>query len=163
MDTKIKKIAVGIVILIAYCAIVASVVLFFARQAERPGAVKKSVGASVPGHPVMPFPPHPGTIKIKNLFDNKIVEVPIDLVPPPDQFIYYKNGKEVEDPAIADDRIPIVREEILPLNKTGEKTALNKSTKIHIKEYGPKGLIRERTVEHMLSTTKLGPAQLPPR
>ncbi|GEM_PF-5263183 len=106
------------------------------------------------------FKPHPGTMTLKNLFEGKEMKIPIDGVPPQDQFVYFKNGKAVDDPAQADDREPILRQELTPLSKEGIKVSLDKATTIRLKEYGEKGLIRERIVGRP-SEQGLQPPQVP--
>ncbi|MDP2630464.1 MAG: hypothetical protein Q8P56_03590 [Candidatus Uhrbacteria bacterium] len=106
------------------------------------------------------FKPHPGTIILKNLDDGKEMQIPVAGIPLSDQFVYFKNDKETTDELSADQREPIIRQEFMPLTNEGAKISLDKATTLKIKEYGEKGLLRERTVDRTLEQG-LGPAQTP--
>ncbi len=106
------------------------------------------------------FKPHPGALTLKNLYDGKEVEIPVEGIPLSDQFVYLKNGTVTTDELSADQREPIIRQEFTPLTKEGAKTSLDKAATLSIKEYGENGLLRERTIDRAIEQG-LGPAQTP--
>jgi hypothetical protein len=85
----------------------------------------------------MPFPEHPGQIRIVDLFRGTSKMAPIADVPESRRFVYLKNGIETHDPSEATERVPIVEVRMLSLNERGNLVAPEIAYKVRIDEFGP--------------------------
>jgi hypothetical protein len=85
----------------------------------------------------MPFPEHPGQIKIVDLFRGTSKMTPIADVPESRRFVYLKNGIETHDPSEATERVPIVEVRMLSLDERGNLVAPEIAYKVRIDEFGP--------------------------
>lgn len=91
------------------------------------------------------FPPHPGTVRMVDMYDKTARDVPVADVPAFKQFVYLKNGVETSNPQEATARIPIVEVRMMPLDANGNLIAKDKATTIVIHELGPGGRSLRRT------------------
>ncbi len=165
MESKMstQKNILIIVLLAVVCFVLAMLVYLQMRNQIRVTAPSQNgeVVQNLPSaSPSQNFKPHPGTITIKNLYDGKETKLSVDAVPPSDQFVYFKNGAQVEGPEDADNREPIIRQEVLPISKKGVKTSFDTAATLRIQEYGEEGLLRERIVD-LSENTASSPTQTP--
>ena len=105
--------------------------------------------------------PHPGRITIQNLYDKSEKVVSARELSTFDQFAFFKNGVGTDDPYEADEIVPIIRREVLPLDANGNGTSLETAVTIMLREYGGRGLLRERTVNAITRTDTEAPVVIP--
>lgn len=104
------------------------------RQAGKKKPIKKTKGVK---KAMSQFPPHPGKIKLIELYSNSVREVSADDVPEHSRFVYLKDGVETHDPQEATERIPIVEEHMMSLDAHGNLVPKEQATRIRIKQFGP--------------------------
>lgn len=93
-------------------------------------------------------PAHPGTIKMIDVYDKSVREVPFQSVPPREQFVMLdKDGIETNDPKLAVEHIPIVQVRVLKLDAKGELAPADRAVQMRILQYGPdERLLRSTTM-----------------
>jgi hypothetical protein len=99
------------------------------------------------GRTMKTFPPHPGTIKMVDVYAKTSREVPAEEVPERGRFVYLKDGIETENKSEATERVPIVEVEMLSLDEEGHLVSKEVATKVRMNEFGPQHkLLRSTTM-----------------
>ena len=85
----------------------------------------------------MPLAPHPGTIKMVDMFNHETRIVRIDGVPPDRRFVYFKDDLEIASADGATRAVPIIEVRMFPLDAHGQLVAKALATRIRMIELGP--------------------------
>jgi hypothetical protein len=89
----------------------------------------------------------PGTIRMIEVYEQTVRDVPADSVPSRQRFVMLdKNGVETNDPALATERISIVKVRILRLDASGGLAPAARAVQIEILEYGPSDRLLRSTL-----------------
>ena len=83
-------------------------------------------------------PQHPGKVVLAEFPANTKREISVDDFPAEKRFVFLKNGFEVA-PDKADEVVPVVKVDMIPLNDRDDMVPKDQATKVMIKEYGPEG------------------------
>ena len=86
---------------------------------------------------MIPFPDHPGEIKMADFFQRTSKMVLIEDVPENRRFVYLKNGIETLDPNEATERVPILEVHMLSLDERGNLVSPEIAKLVRIGEFGP--------------------------
>lgn len=94
------------------------------------------------------FPPHPGTIRMVDMYDGSVRTVAAEETPEAHRFVYFDQaGAEVSSASQATERVPIVEVQMTPTDGKGHLTSKDHAELIRIKEFGPKHrLLRTTTM-----------------
>jgi hypothetical protein len=87
---------------------------------------------------VNPFPPHPGIIRMVDMYDKSVRELRASEAPERVRFVYIdKDGREVDANQNPVERIPVVEVQMIPLDRNGNIVPKETATTIRRKEFGP--------------------------
>jgi hypothetical protein len=90
------------------------------------------------------FSPHPGLITFADLSRHTERTKPASEVPEENRFVYLRDGAPCE-PAEADERVPIVRVEMMALDPQGKLTTPEQAARVMVIELGPERRTLRRT------------------
>lgn len=85
------------------------------------------------------FAPHPGSIRMKEMYTGTERVVPISEVPEAQQFVWLKGGIETANKAEATERVPIVEVRMISIDERGNLVPKEEATQLVIHEFGPEG------------------------
>lgn len=83
--------------------------------------------------------PHPGTLKMVDMFTHEASTVPIDAEPHERRFVCFKDGIEIVGAEGATTAVPIVEVRMFPLDSQGRLVAKAQAARIRVVELGPGG------------------------
>lgn len=86
-----------------------------------------------------PLPPHPGEVRMLDMFTHELKVLPVQAIPEERRFVYLKDGIEVSAAAGADRAVPIVEVRMFPVDAEGRLVEKSKAVRIRITEHGPDG------------------------
>jgi len=89
------------------------------------------------GEMSMELPNHPGIVKMVNMFDGSLQEIPIADIPEDKRFVFLKDDLEVTGAEEATEIVPIVEVSMSPLDDQGNLVPMEEASTIRIQEFGP--------------------------
>jgi hypothetical protein len=84
-----------------------------------------------------PFPDHPGTIRVVDVFRRTSQDSLVAGFPAAGWFVYLKDGVETDDPDLATERVPVVEVHVIGVGPKGNLVPTERALTVRVEEFGP--------------------------